>query len=297
MTNWYLEDSLIDHFRGGSKTELDASNPISFINTSIPALVTNWRKEAIEKAVERGEGAKDEFGNIKRSNDFVYGITDDEVAAGAEKVRGVKLTKDYGKTADLYEYNLKNKDGSFKSTEEVKKFIREREKVKDAAASSGYSGEALGIDLNTVSLEGFGNAVRKAEEKRKAELLKPSQDLAKGQLELSKTQAEKADAFRTSQLNFQKSQAEEANAFRRHQLEVEGIRAENARRERQFEAAQNRELTREQNKMQLNIAMMDRQDKREDRRIAREDREADQRQASIMMLIKGLTQLGAGFTV
>lgn len=49
--------------------------------------------------------------------------------------------------------------------------------------------------------------------------------------------------------------------------------------------------------MQMQLAMMDRADKREDRRIAREDRQADKRQASIMMLIKGLTQLGAGFSI
>ena len=49
--------------------------------------------------------------------------------------------------------------------------------------------------------------------------------------------------------------------------------------------------------MQMQLALMDRADKREDRRIAREDRQADKRQASIMMLIKGLTQLGAGFSI
>ena len=48
---------------------------------------------------------------------------------------------------------------------------------------------------------------------------------------------------------------------------------------------------------QMQLAIMDRADKREDRRIAREDRQADKRQASIMMLIKGLTQLGAGFSI
>ena len=49
--------------------------------------------------------------------------------------------------------------------------------------------------------------------------------------------------------------------------------------------------------MQMQLARMDRSDKREDRRIAREDRQADKRQASIMMLIKGLSQLGAGFSI
>ena len=49
--------------------------------------------------------------------------------------------------------------------------------------------------------------------------------------------------------------------------------------------------------MQMQLAQLDRSDRREDRRIAREDRQADKRQASIVMLIKGLTQLGQGFTI
>ena len=48
---------------------------------------------------------------------------------------------------------------------------------------------------------------------------------------------------------------------------------------------------------QLDLQRLELSGKREDRRMAREDRQADKRQASIMMLIKGLTQLGAGFSI
>ena len=47
----------------------------------------------------------------------------------------------------------------------------------------------------------------------------------------------------------------------------------------------------------MQIAMMDREDKLADRRYAREDRAADRRQQSIMMLVKGLAQLGQGFSL
>ena len=47
----------------------------------------------------------------------------------------------------------------------------------------------------------------------------------------------------------------------------------------------------------MQLAMMDREDKMTDRRYMREERQADKRQASIMMLIKGLSQLGAGFSI
>ena len=49
--------------------------------------------------------------------------------------------------------------------------------------------------------------------------------------------------------------------------------------------------------MQMQLAQMDRADRREDRRMAREDKLADRRQQSIMMLIKGLAQLGQGFSL
>ena len=84
-----------------------------------------------------------------------------------------------------------------------------------------------------------------------------------------------ADRQRTSDESWRRYQSEENNAWRKSQSEKE---------ERRYD-------------MQMQLAMMDRSDKREDRRLAREDRQADKRQASIMMLIKGLSQLGAGFSI
>ena len=47
----------------------------------------------------------------------------------------------------------------------------------------------------------------------------------------------------------------------------------------------------------LQVAQMESADRRYDREVAREDRLASQRQASIMALVKGLTQMGAGFAI
>ena len=47
----------------------------------------------------------------------------------------------------------------------------------------------------------------------------------------------------------------------------------------------------------LQVAQMESADRRYDREAAREDRLASQRQASIMALVKGLTQMGAGFAI
>ena len=51
------------------------------------------------------------------------------------------------------------------------------------------------------------------------------------------------------------------------------------------------------NNQTMQLAMMDREGKMADRRYAREDRAADRRQQSIMMLVKGLAQLGQGFSL
>lgn len=58
-----------------------------------------------------------------------------------------------------------------------------------------------------------------------------------------------------------------------------------------------RELQNQKNQQTMQLAMMDRQDKMADRALAREDRAASQRQQSIMALIKGLSQMGAGFAI
>ena len=84
-----------------------------------------------------------------------------------------------------------------------------------------------------------------------------------------------ADKRYASDQAWRRYQSEENNAWRKSQSEKEDKRYG----------------------MQMQLAMLDRSDKREDRRIAREDRQADKRQASIMMLIKGLSQLGAGFSI
>ena len=89
-----------------------------------------------------------------------------------------------------------------------------------------------------------------------------------------------------------------------NRLEIEDRRYESQLARQQYNEDRDEAWRRSQSEredkrydMQMQLAQLDRADKREDRRIAREDRQADKRQASIMMLIKGLTQLGAGFSI
>lgn len=103
---------------------------------------------------------------------------------------------------------------------------------------------------------------------------------------------ERADA-RTDQLareeyerEWRKWKTEEDDKWRRHQ----SAQADADKRADRQERA----LQREQN---LQLAIMTNEDKAADRRIAREDRLAAQRQQSIMALMKGLTQMGAGFAI
>ena len=100
------------------------------------------------------------------------------------------------------------------------------------------------------------------------------------------------------------TERDEEKDWRRTVFETQQHNARESQLHRQYLAEQNaadrkanRALQREQNQQTLQLAIMDRQDRKEDRRMAREDRQADKRQQSIMMLIKGLTQLGAGFSI
>ena len=262
--------------RGGGKTRIGADGK------------TELDPTFNERMVLTGLGNIDASDEMAEINTLMKGMKDTQEA-------DEYLKNNIDKYPELKGYDVtKGKAGALEIVEKEEEFDR----GKNYLETTRYGLADLGLDPSkkyTVST--LSPLVAKKEDERDAELRKPDQELAQGKLKLLEQQTTNAQTNSEASLNFQKSQAKEANAFRRHQLEVEGIRAENARRERQFEAAQNREMTREQNKMQLNIAMMDRQDKREDRRIAREDREAEKRQASIYMLIKGLTQLGQGFSI
>ena len=83
-------------------------------------------------------------------------------------------------------------------------------------------------------------------------------------------------AHQTSQTNAMNAHnADQANKQRAHEFAVQEAR----------------------NNQTMQLAMMDREGKMADRRYAREDRAADRRQQSIMMLVKGLAQLGQGFSL
>ena len=223
------------------------------------------------------------FGNIDAS---------DEMSEIQKIMKGMKSTQD---TESYVESNIDKYPGlkdydTTKGKASAIKIVETEDALQkgdDYLETTGYSKEALGLDPEKrYEVSTYVPLVTKANEEKAAKLRKPQEDLAAGQLALQETIAKDSRAAQ-----------EERARFQRHQLEVEGIRAENARRERQFEAAQNRQLTKEQNMMQLKLANMDRADRREERRMEREDREADKRKESIMMLIRGLTQLGAGFVI
>ena len=63
--------------------------------------------------LSREEKDKDAQGDIVGGTDLIYGIINQERAAGQETVRSTKLKSDYADTAALYGYSLKNKDGSY----------------------------------------------------------------------------------------------------------------------------------------------------------------------------------------
>jgi len=83
-------------------------------------------------------------------------------------------------------------------------------------------------------------------------------------------------AHQTQQTNLMNAHnADQANKQRAHEFAVQEAR----------------------NAQTMQLAMMDREAKMADRQYMREERAADKRQQSIMMLIKGLSQLGAGFSI
>ena len=90
------------------------------------------------------------------------------------------------------------------------------------------------------------------------------------------SEASKLRAFETQQTNSRLAhESEQNNLTRQYQTDVAKYDANT----------------------KLQLARMESADRRADRAAAREDRLAAQRQASIMALVKGLTQMGAGFAI
>ena len=178
-------------------------------------------------------------------------------------------------------------------------------KGKEYLETTGYSLSDLGLDpggrYTTATL---GPLVRKRDEVKAAKLREPAEKLAQGQLSLAEKVEKNRNAQVLAQAALQKQIAdnaqfntEEQARFRAHQLKVEGIRAENASRERKYENAQNRALTRDQNALTIQLAEMNRADRREDRRYDREERAEERRKAKIIRLIESLMRLGSAFSL
>lgn len=94
-------------------------------------------------------------------------------------------------------------------------------------------------------------------------------------------------------LKLQQQQANQ-NAYQ-FQVQQQQLAASERNRNAQLDA--DRELRKAEGKDRMELAILDREGQREELRFRREDRADARRRDSMMMLIKGLSQLGAGFAL
>ena len=94
-------------------------------------------------------------------------------------------------------------------------------------------------------------------------------------------------------LELQQQQANQ-NAYQ-FQVQQQQLAASERNRNAQLDA--DRELRKAEGKDRMELAILDREGQREELRFRREDRADARRRDSMMMLIKGLSQLGAGFAL
>ena len=168
-----------------------------------------------------------------------------------------------GKTKETYKGEL----------DDLKSRIAQLETLK---AIPGASLEGLSLESSPAQVQ---SAIEAAQQQRKVDIEKEdpgsSRNLAIQQQENLKYDRE-----------YRRWKAGEDDKWRRWQVEKQDARDRADRQERSLQREQNKELS-----------MMDYNARREDRRYAREDRLHAQRQQSIMALMKGLTQMGAGFAI
>ena len=212
---------------------------------------------------------------------FLGGYTKEDVEKAGQKKLDEQLQKTvdakYGNTgAELEGLGLKgNYDGSVTGLTETE--INKRLNSDTSRLAAIVRNQDIpNFDPTTLSPNASTAQILQAGSAQRDQNTQTAEDKVKAETKRLEGRQDALYAHQTTQTNRRYAhEADQANKTRLHELALQQARGEQT----------------------MQLAMMQREDKLADRRYARGDRAADRRQQSIMMLIKGLAQLGQGFSL
>ena len=246
----------------------------------------SWDPKKGERTRDFGDKAGDAIMSVLTGRDYGQAVEDATKTTYTDTLRdaaGTRLTR-YGSVVGGEDVS----DLSKLTGKQLEQRLTSNQALKDsrttASVTSGRDRSEY-MELNDPdaiqSLAARHVRLDREKEKEKArerelELLTRSETRETERLDRADARQTALLAHQTEQTNLRNAHnANEANKTRLHELALQEAR----------------------NSQTMQLAMMDREDKLADRRYAREDRAADRRQQSIMMMIKGLAQLGQGFSL
>lgn len=250
---------------------------------------------------QKGKLADQDFGDWFRS--ITIGPSLDDVAEAAKKQAVQKqndlvpsnFNRRYTQLGiETPELTFRSGENANESTKEFADRIAqhtERLAELEAIKLAGGDPTKFGANASIADLKRGAVAARENEQRLKDE----KNPMSALNLELRRREEQKLEReYRNQLLQYNEDRDQARLAFQTQQTNA--MNAHNAR-ESSKRRAHEEALANHRNEQTMQLAMMDRQDKMADRAAAREDRAATQRQQSIMALIKGLSQMGAGFAI
>ena len=255
-----------------------------------------------------GEGRKKDFGDYI-GDAVLSALTGTNYSELVEKEskakRGEKLDDVFGgritDVAGLEGYSeLPGLDGlaDMKSSD-IEKELKRREATKQALSTAAVT---YGVDIEELKgLTDPGEILSKASGLKKAEGVAErtrQEGRADAKEERARIEAEKIRNHTITESNNARAhEAAETSKLRAFEAQQTNSRLAHEATQNNLTRQYQADLAKHDANTKLQLGMMESADRRADRAAAREDRLASQRQASIMALVKGLTQMGAGFAI
>ena len=252
MPGWYQEGSIIDAIRGG-----DVKTGKDFIDKPLNSFIDNWRRDAQKKdalsGIDWSTREFDDNGRVKvTKSDYLLGRSQSELQAAWEKDRqtqirdtlgdkyyetfGSDLTVDYKTDPSKLSTKI-NKET--KRAEDVKPYLTALTTTRGGSEVLAGLGDRPSVEQVQQALSGL--TTRNTE---------TSEGKVQAETQRLETRLDKQRASDEARYDAQRKSDED---WRRYQSE------ENNRLERKSEAAENRELTREQNMVcKCSLQMLDR---------------------------------------
>ena len=182
---------------------------------------------------------------------------------------------------------------------DIKRELRRREATKQALSTAAVT---YGVDIEDLKgLTDPGEILSKASGLKKAEGV-AERTRQEGRADAKEGRARiEAEKIRnhtiTESNNARAHEAAETSKLRAFEAQQTNSRLAHEATQNNLTRQYQADLAKHDANTKLQLGMMESTDRRADRAAAREDRLASQRQASIMALVKGLTQMGAGFAI